>query len=202
MHLQQMSTGAPHPQARNPRISILETFEIESRPALMLEIVGDVLALFLTWHGLRAPRDTLYIMDWKAGVVTMVCMFVRSSGFTLPCDPASEDLIANIPVIDRPGLRNREAIPRLSSYLRTSLPCPVKSPSLSSSANSLPPGTCLQHQTKTPLDLRSPAPYSSPTRQRTYGSRTSRAGASQIHIRPARMRGHGRWHSHRTRRRQ
>jgi hypothetical protein len=71
-----MSTGTAHPAARAPIMRIVDTFELEGRPFIMLEIVGDVLALFLTWQGLHSPTDTLYIIDWKAGNITMVCPFI------------------------------------------------------------------------------------------------------------------------------
>jgi hypothetical protein len=72
LHLVKMSTGQPHPAARSPVIKLLETFELDGRPAIMLEVVGDMLALFLTWHGINCPTDMFYIIDWKNGRITMV----------------------------------------------------------------------------------------------------------------------------------
>jgi hypothetical protein len=58
-------------------MQILEANDADNgRPAVMLEIVGNVLALFLTWHGSNSPTDMFYIIDWKNGCITMVRLFV------------------------------------------------------------------------------------------------------------------------------
>jgi hypothetical protein len=80
LHFVKMSTGQPHPAARHPVMKVSEGVDSDSgRPAVMLEIVGDVLALFLTWHGTNAPTDMFYIIDWKNGCITMVDLLVSLS---------------------------------------------------------------------------------------------------------------------------
>jgi hypothetical protein len=67
-----MSTGAPHPEARTPVVPIYEAHDLDTRPSIMLEVVGDVMALLLNWHQIPNSSDVFYIIDWKAGRITMV----------------------------------------------------------------------------------------------------------------------------------
>ncbi|KAF8054232.1 hypothetical protein FPV67DRAFT_1132241 [Lyophyllum atratum] len=69
--LLEFSTGKPHPLARIPVLSVVETHW--PRPAIGIEIVGDHLALVLTYYvnHEHAPRDRFYIFDWKTGTLKM-----------------------------------------------------------------------------------------------------------------------------------
>ncbi|TFK68369.1 hypothetical protein BDN72DRAFT_841846 [Pluteus cervinus] len=68
LRLIQLSTGRPHPHARHPILSVGKAQN--GRAALSMEIVGDNLVLIITYYNpLFSPRDTLYVYDWKRGVL-------------------------------------------------------------------------------------------------------------------------------------
>jgi hypothetical protein len=71
-----ISTGAYHTAATQPVIHLTETTFAQGHCSVMLEIVGDNLALLLTYRqnlGLRAGRDTFHVYDWRSGTIKAVC---------------------------------------------------------------------------------------------------------------------------------
>ncbi|XP_006455559.1 hypothetical protein AGABI2DRAFT_153436 [Agaricus bisporus var. bisporus H97] len=72
LHLYQVSTALPHPEAQRPAISVMQV-ELEwDRPALGIEIVGNNLVLILAYSdNHHKPDDRMIIYDWKSGVLKM-----------------------------------------------------------------------------------------------------------------------------------
>ncbi|KAG6844656.1 hypothetical protein H0H87_005107 [Tephrocybe sp. NHM501043] len=70
IHLLQLSTGKPHPLAKNPVLFISETRA--SQPSMLIEIVGDHLVLVMSQH---TPHfhflDSLRVFEWKTGVLKL-----------------------------------------------------------------------------------------------------------------------------------
>lgn len=76
--LLQLSTGEPHPAAVQSRISILRVQFTGFIPASSIEIVGDTIALVVSWPQLvpgddpRDDSDTLHVFDWKSSALKLV----------------------------------------------------------------------------------------------------------------------------------
>ena len=77
--LRELSTGEPHPLARNPDIVIDPVSGDHGKLSIMLEIVGPRLLLLLTWNrGLRFLRDPedeqdkLLLFNWWEGTMVTV----------------------------------------------------------------------------------------------------------------------------------
>ncbi|KAF9449346.1 hypothetical protein P691DRAFT_728064 [Macrolepiota fuliginosa MF-IS2] len=70
VHLDQLSTGKPHPDAQ--RAISFETGEELGEPWAGVECVGDNLVLVL-WDGIgiHAPDDQVYVYEWKTGELKM-----------------------------------------------------------------------------------------------------------------------------------
>ena len=80
LSLRELSTGAPHPLARNPDIVVdpVEDHQLlQGKLSIMLEIVGPRLLLLLTWHrSLQRVRqreqDKLFLFNWWEGTKVVV----------------------------------------------------------------------------------------------------------------------------------
>jgi hypothetical protein len=73
--LLKISTGMPHPSVTQPVIHLTETTSTQGQCSVMLEIVGDNLALLLTYRqhlGLRADPDTFQVYNWRTGTLKAV----------------------------------------------------------------------------------------------------------------------------------
>jgi hypothetical protein len=68
-----ISTGEHHPSTAQPVIYLTETTTGQGHCSIMLEIVGDNLALLLTYRqhlGLRVAPDTFHVYNWRTGALT------------------------------------------------------------------------------------------------------------------------------------
>jgi hypothetical protein len=73
-----ISTGEHHPSTTQPVIYLTETTTGQGHCSIMLEIVGDNLALLLTYRqhlGLRVAPDTFHVYNWRTGALTAVRYF-------------------------------------------------------------------------------------------------------------------------------
>ena len=82
LHLRQLSTGLPHPLAREPDIVLGKARHVWGKMSIMLEIVGPRLVLLMTWRGLifvqhrvQAGWDTLLLINWWDGRIIQVNLF-------------------------------------------------------------------------------------------------------------------------------
>lgn len=68
IHFLTMSTGQPHPDARLPVLSLVDVESFPAQPTAKLEIVGDLLALLLTFAGDGLNiLDRLFVYNWRTG---------------------------------------------------------------------------------------------------------------------------------------
>lgn len=73
LSLRELSTGAPHPLARNPDIVVDPINGNQGKLSIMMEIVGPRLLLFLTWYrgqlrpGQQEEQDKLLLFNWWEG---------------------------------------------------------------------------------------------------------------------------------------
>lgn len=73
--LMDISTGQHHASAAQPVIFLTETPPAQGHCSVMLEIVGDNLALLLTYRqhlGMRAGPDTFQVYNWRTGALEAV----------------------------------------------------------------------------------------------------------------------------------
>lgn len=69
--LYQVSTGKPHLEAERPIIPVMNTRW--ERPAVGIEIVGEILVLILAYHDNQyKPDDQVFVYEWKTGKIKMV----------------------------------------------------------------------------------------------------------------------------------
>ncbi|KAG5641544.1 hypothetical protein DXG03_004803, partial [Asterophora parasitica] len=69
IHFRQFSTGEPHPLAQQPVLFIQQSGT--ARPSMGIEIVGDHLALVITWFSEPNVSDQLYVFDWRTGALKL-----------------------------------------------------------------------------------------------------------------------------------
>jgi hypothetical protein len=70
-----LSTGQHHTAATQPVIYLTETSPSQGHCNVMLEIVGDNLALLLTYRqviGQRTCLDTFHVYNWRTGAIKAV----------------------------------------------------------------------------------------------------------------------------------
>jgi len=73
--LLKLSTGDYHTSATQPTVYLTETTAAHGHCSVMLEIVGNNLALLLTYRqhlGLRASHDTFRVYNWRTGTLKAV----------------------------------------------------------------------------------------------------------------------------------
>lgn len=70
--LLKISTGMPHPSATQPVIHLTETTTTQGQCGVMLEIVGDNLALLLTYRQYIGDPDTFQVYNWRTGTLKAV----------------------------------------------------------------------------------------------------------------------------------
>lgn len=72
-----ISTGQHHVMTTQPVIHVTETMVLQGHCSVMLEIVGDHLALLLTYEDHPdeiggTHNDTFYLYDWRSGTLEFV----------------------------------------------------------------------------------------------------------------------------------
>jgi hypothetical protein len=78
--LLKLSTGMHHTSATQPVIYLAETTAAHGHCSVMLEIVGDNLALLLTYRqhlGMRAGPDTFHVYNWRTGNLKAVRLSLK-----------------------------------------------------------------------------------------------------------------------------
>lgn len=102
-----LSTGKPHTSATQPLIFLTETTPAHGHCSVMLEIVGDNLALLLTYRQhLGLTADTFCVYDWRDGTVKAVRLSLVQLLFEI-CNHAD-----NV-CLDSDATHNASRIPRL-----------------------------------------------------------------------------------------
>ncbi|KAA1474117.1 hypothetical protein DENSPDRAFT_313633 [Dentipellis sp. KUC8613] len=75
LRLLSFSTGKPHPQAENHTLFVDNRTPHFGRSSILIEIVGDYLALLLTFPWVRMGEgDAFYLVNWKKGILNRVAM--------------------------------------------------------------------------------------------------------------------------------
>jgi hypothetical protein len=77
LHLVHASSGSPHFAAQHPVIRV-QTYSARFEPAVLIEIVGNLLVLLINFCD-GDMQDVIYLIDWKAGEITMVSLGPTSS---------------------------------------------------------------------------------------------------------------------------
>ena len=80
-----ISTGQHHVMTTQPVIHVTETTPLQGHCSIMLEIVGDHLALLLTFEGhsqdeIGNHNDTFYLYNWRSGTLEFVRKKLLESG--------------------------------------------------------------------------------------------------------------------------
>lgn len=76
-----ISTGKYHTSATQPVIYVADTVTDQGHCSVMLEIVGDHLALLLTYD--TQVDDMFYLYDWRSGVLKTVRASAMQEKFSL-----------------------------------------------------------------------------------------------------------------------
>lgn len=71
----ELSTGKPHPYARESEILVGEALRVWGKMSIMVEIVGPKLVLLMSWRALHiapAAHDCLILLQWQKGILIIV----------------------------------------------------------------------------------------------------------------------------------
>ncbi|KAF8889552.1 hypothetical protein CPB84DRAFT_1785468 [Gymnopilus junonius] len=107
--LHQLSSGKPHPQAREHNISVMDS--LSEKPVVYIRIVGENLAPIFSFDGEQEKNDQIFVFKWRSGELkekwlaehgsSATCLFLSENLLLIPNQHNNSLDIFRIP--ERPG---------------------------------------------------------------------------------------------------